>query len=306
MPVNKPHTYLYYLSPKYWLTWLWLGLLRAICWLPYSWQMMLGRGIGWLGYWLIPSRRHITKVNLSLCFPDWSADKRQQCVKDSFASLGMGIVEMGMAWWLPQRKLAALTKFTGTEYIEEARKSNRGILLIGGHFTTLDLVGRLLAEHYPICVTFRQTKNQLVNAIMTNMRERHFHRSFDRHDVRQFVRALKDEQMVWYAPDQDYGRKVSVFAPFFGVPAATITATAKLARMTNAVLIPMRQYRLPSQEGYLIEFAPPLENFPTGDEVKDATTINKVIEQGVLKAPEQYLWQHRRFKTQPEGAKRPY
>lgn len=303
---DKQYTLTNFLGPKYWLTWFWLGLLRSFCWLPYRWQMAVGRGIGWLGYWLAPSRRHIAEVNLKLCFPDWPQAKRQEIVKANFTSSGMGIVEMGLAWWLPQRKLAAITHFVGTEHLEAARKSGRGVLLIGGHFTTLDLVGRLLAEHYPIGVTYRASKNKLVNEIMTRSRERRFHLSIDREEVRKFVRALKAEEIIWYAPDQDYGRKVSVFAPFFGVPAATITATARLARLTDAVLIPMRQYRLPNGKGYEIEFAPPIENFPTGDDVEDATIINQVIEAGILKAPEQYMWLHRRFKTRPKGEQRPY
>jgi KDO2-lipid IV(A) lauroyltransferase len=136
---------------------------------------------------------------------------------------------------------------------------------------------------------------------MTKARNRIFGRAIDRHDLRGVVRRIKAGNNVWYSPDQDFGRNASVFAPFFGINAATIKLTAKIARMTGAPVMPLIFHRNPDDRTYTLEYLPALQHFPSGDEVADATQVNAVIEAAIRRHPEQYLWLHRRFKTRPRG-----
>jgi len=156
-------------------------------------------------------------------------------------------------------------------------------------------------------VTYRPNKNPLFQAAMFNGRIRHFRHVYDRKDVRGAMRSLKGGRILWYAPDQDYGARHSVFVPFFGVQAATITATARFAKVNDSAVLFYSHYRNDDNSGYHLDFAPALKDFPTGDAQADARTTNKLVEQAIRKQPDQYLWLHKRFKTQADGpSARPY
>jgi KDO2-lipid IV(A) lauroyltransferase len=292
--------------PKYWPTWFGLGILRLINFLPYHTQLKIGRTAGIVGMYCLPQRRHIADVNLRLCFPSHTEAQRKHLLRENFAAIGIAVIETGMTWWFSIEKIEKLVKIRGIDNLEAALAKGRGVLLLGAHFTTLDFAGRLTSYKYPFHVTYRPSKNKLIDAMLVYSRNDLFDNAISRNTMRTMIKKLKENKMVWYAPDQDYGRKQSVFAPFFGVQAATITATARIAQMTDCAIVPVGQYRLPNGKGYEFIAYPELENFPTGNEVVDATRINQIIEHAILRAPEQYLWQHRRFKTRPEGEKRPY
>jgi KDO2-lipid IV(A) lauroyltransferase len=155
-------------------------------------------------------------------------------------------------------------------------------------------------------VMYRKQKNKLIDEIMRRRRRHHFEKAIDRKDIRGVISSLKQGLPVWYAPDQDYGPKHSVFAPFFNVTAASITATARFASMTGAPVVPFFTRRLEQDRGYQVTLLPALQGYPAGDEVHDATVINQVLEQQIRQYPEQYLWIHRRFKTRPPGEDRLY
>lgn len=292
--------------PRYWLTWVALGMLRLVVFLPYRAQIKIGRSLGIMSMYFLRRRRHITEVNLRLCFPNYTPAQRKQLLIDNFGSVGIGLIETAMTWWLPISKLAKMVHITGGENLDNALAKGRGILLLGAHFTTLDFAGRLTTSRYPFFVTYRSSKNKLIDAFLLRSRNEVFDEAISRNTLRTMVRKLQENKIVWYAPDQDYGRKHSVFAPFFGVQAASVTATARIAKMTGCAVVPACQYRLADGSGYECIVYPAIENFPTGDEVADATRINQLVERAILHAPEQYLWQHRRFKTRPLGEARPY
>ena len=295
-----------FLHPRYWLLWLGLGLMWLVAHLPYRLQMGIGRLLGTLMYYLIPERRRIAEINLQLCFPDLSGQERARLLRRHFASLGIGSIETAMAWWTPTKRLAGLHTLEGLEHLEAALQKGQGVILLSGHFTTLELGGRMLAQHTPFHVMYREHRNPLFEAVMRSRREEHFECAHERKDIRAIIGSLKQGMALWYAPDQDYGRKHSVFAPFFGVPAALITATARFAKISGAPVVPFFQQRLADGSGYVLRILPQLEGFPSGDDVEDATRINSIIEKEIRQQPEQYLWVHRRFKTRPEGMQRPY
>jgi KDO2-lipid IV(A) lauroyltransferase len=282
----------------------WLGL--ACGWLlaqaPYRLQMTTGSLLGRLAYRLAGRRRHIAETNIRLCFPELSASEQQQLVKANFISLGRGIVETAMSWWTPDNKLSRLAHVAGLEHLDAALTHGKGVILLSAHFVNLEIGGRLLALHRPFHVLYREHKNAAFETVMRRAREHHFEKAISRDDMRGMIRSLKQNMPVWYAPDQNYGRENSVFVTFFGQTAATITATSRLARMTGARVVPFFQHRLNNGEGYQLELLPALEDFPGDDEAVDCQRINDLIETVVRRYPEQYLWVHRRFKTQPEGA----
>ena len=290
-----------WLAPQFWGTWLFLAALRATVLLPYRWQIWIGRRIGRLLSVAMPRRRRIAAVNLALCFPEAGRDEQARLLRESFESIGIAFCEVAMAWWACDRRLEPLGRLEGLEHLKAALELGRGAILLGAHFTTLEIGARFLRLHQSFRPIYRPSKNPVWDWVMLRSRERHVEQAIDRRDIRGILRALRANEPVWYAPDQDYGREHSVFVPFFGVPAATVTATARLAAISGAPVVPFFQHRLPGGRGYVVTLEPPLDPFPTGDAAADAARVNRLIEARVRAHPGQYLWTHRRFKTRPVG-----
>lgn len=290
-----------YLHPRWWPTWAGIGSLWAVGRLPIRQQQSLGRALGNAMYALLPRRREVTDTNLRLCFPELDEEAREQLLRKTFQANAIGLIECGTAWFTDPENLRSVTAVHGLEHVQAALKQNRGVLLLGGHFSTLDLGGALVSLFIDFDVMQRDHNNKLFNAVMTRSREGRFGVALGRKDLRGLLRRLQMNRVVWYAPDQDYGRKNSVFAPFFGVPAATITATARIARSSGAAVIAISHFRRDDGSGYDIYFEPALENYPSGDDMADATLTNAVLASQIRRHPDQYLWMHRRFKSRPEG-----
>ena len=288
------------LAPRHWPTWLLLGLGRGAALLPWRLQSQLGSGLGRALYHLARRRRRIARINLELCFPDLDANSRTDLLHRHFRALGQGVIETAVSWWTPARRLAGRSRIEGLEHLQAALARGRGVILLSAHFTTLEIAGRLLALHAPFHVLYRSHKNPVFERVMRRARERHFERAIAREDLRGMLASLKANMPVWYAPDQDYGREKSVFVPFFGVPAATITATSRLAAASGAAVVPFFPQRLAAGR-YVLRLLPALEDFPGETPEADAARLNRLLEDAIRSAPEQYLWVHRRFKTRPAG-----
>lgn len=290
-----------FLAPRYWPLWLGFGLLRLAILLPYRWQLHLGGLIGRLMYLTIPRRRHIASTNIRLCFPHLSEREQRELVKQSFRNVGISLFEIGLCWWGSERKLRPLCHIEGLEHLEAARQTGKGIILFSAHFTGLEIGGRLLARHTPFYVMYKYHRNPLFEAVMKSGRERRFLGAIERSDVRSMIKTLKLGHACWYALDQDFGTVNAVFAPFFGIPAATLTSTSRIAKLTGAAVVPFFVRRLDHGRGYQLTLLPALDGFPSGDDQADATRTNALIESEVRQAPAQYLWMHRRFKSRPAG-----
>ncbi|MGI9250133.1 MAG: LpxL/LpxP family Kdo(2)-lipid IV(A) lauroyl/palmitoleoyl acyltransferase [Pseudohongiellaceae bacterium] len=296
---SRPVPLRQYIAPRYWPVWLGVGFMWLVARLPFALQMRVGQGIGWLGYWLARERRHVCGVNLRLCFPELSEVERRRLIRRNFISSGIGLVEAVLTWTRYPHSYRERVRVTGLENLQQARAKGKGVLLVSAHFTTLEIGGFLLSLFEPFSVTYRPNRNPLLDALILNGRLLHYNKVIPRHDVRPAIRSLKAGDILWYAPDQDYGPKHSVFAPFFGVPAATITATSRFVRATGAAVVFFSHYRNGDNSGYDLYFSEPLENYPSGDDEQDARRINELIEAAISKQPEQYLWLHKRFKTYP-------
>ena len=287
--------------PRYWPAWFAIGFMRAGAWLPWRLKLAVGRGIGLFAWCVARRRRHITDTNLRLCFPELDEAQRARRVKETFIANGIGILETATGWCRDPEHLRHRVTYKGQHHLAEAHARGKGVLVVGIHFSTLDLGGALHSLYFPSDVVYRPHNNPLFDRFMTRARSHIFGEAIDRHDLRGVVRRIKAGHIVWYAPDQDYGREVSVFAPFFGIQTASIRLTAKIARMTGAPVVPLMFHRNPDNRTYTIECHPPFEDFPSGDEVADAARVNAYVETAIRKHPEQYMWLHRRFKTRPEG-----
>lgn len=284
---------------RYFPTYLGIGLLWLVSHLPYSLQLKIGTALGLLLLRFAKTRRQIADINLQLCFPEKTPQERKALLREIFISHGIGFIEMGLAWWHKPEKLKQLVKIEGLENFELACKQNKGVILIGAHFTTLDLAGTLLRQYIDVDPMYRKAKNPVFEKFMKKGREKHFTNLIERSDIRSVLKTLKSGRTIWYAPDQDYGTKRSVFAPFFGVPAASIKATSRFAQMNSSPLIMFSHYRNSNGRGYTLQLGPVLEGYPTGDDIRDAALINKLLEDAIRAHPEQYMWMHKRFKSRP-------
>ena len=281
--------------------------MRAVSSLPLPLIAVLGSVLGQLLYVLHAPRRHILRVNIRLCFPDLSPRAQARLARRHFRAFGQALLDIGIAWWASERRIKRLTRFRGREHYEQALRANKNIILLVPHFVGLEIGGTCLSIERPMVTVFRHLTNELFNAMMERARAR-FQMQLVEHikPLTTVVRQVKAGSPLYYLPDQDAGRKQSVFAPFFGIPAATFAVLPRLAKMTDAVVIPCITRQLPWGRGYEIIFRPPLKDFPCGDAMADATRMNQEIENAVREIPEQYFWVHKRFKTRPEGEKNFY
>ncbi|AJC65211.1 lipid A biosynthesis palmitoleoyl acyltransferase [Dickeya zeae EC1] len=288
--------------PRYWLLWFGLVVLFLLVQLPYPLLMRLGSWVGRTSRHFLKRRVNVARRNLELCFPDMSASQRNTLLEANFASLGMALMETGMAWFWSDRRVKAWFEVSGFENLQRAGREQRGVMVIGIHFMSLELGGRAMGLCQPMMAMYRRHNNKVMELVQTWGRSRSNKAMIDRKDLRGMVQALKSGEAVWFAPDQDYGPKGSVFAPFFAVDqAATTSGTFTIYRLAKPAMITTVLIRKPNRQGYQLVIEPELEDYPSEDQQQAAQYMNRVIEREILRAPEQYLWLHRRFKTRPCG-----
>ncbi|WJV52129.1 Kdo(2)-lipid IV(A) acyltransferase [Pectobacteriaceae bacterium CE90] len=290
------------LHPRYWLTWLGIGVLYLIVLLPYPIIYHIGTTLGRLAMRFLKRRVEITHRNLELCFPDMSLEERNVMVKKNFESVGMGIMETGIAWFWPDWRINRWVTVIGIEHMLPLRQEKRGILLIGLHFLTLELGARIFGMQNAGIGVYRPNDNKLLDWLQTWGRMRSNKSMLDRKDLKGMIRALKQGEIIWYAPDHDYGPRSSVFVPLFAVDkAATTVGSYMLARAAKPAVVPFVPRRLPNANGYELIIQPAETDIPLENEETTVAWMNSLIEQNILLAPDQYMWLHRRFKTRPEG-----
>jgi KDO2-lipid IV(A) lauroyltransferase len=286
-----------------WPAWLGAGVIWLIARLPRPWLMGLGRLLGALVQRVPSQRRHIAEANIALCFPELSPWEQAALVNAHLRDIGMMMVEFALGWMGSERAIARVpVTIEGLEHLEAARAQGKGVLLVGGHFSHLELCARLVSQRIHISGMYRKMDSAVFEWVVLRARLDYAEAMFDKDDIRGTVKHLRNGGTLWYAPDQDMRSKDSVFVPFFGVPAATITATHHLARLSSALVIPFHHRRLPGNGGYALRLGAPLEHFPSKDPLDDTARVNVCIEEMARAAPEQYLWVHKRFKTRPEGS----
>lgn len=296
-PASRPFS-----SPRYWPSRLGLALVRGAARLPPRWLGRLAVVLGWLARVLLVGRKRVAARNLAICFPELDDRARARLLDENLRDSGRMLVEFALAWFGSDEKIAAIPcHVDGLEHLAAARAQGRGVLLVGGHFSHLELCARLVSRRIRISGMYRVMDDPVFEQAVLAARLRYADAMFTKDELRATVKYLKRGGTVWYAPDQDMRGKDAVFAPFFGVPAATITATHHLARLSGALVLPFF-HRRESDGSYRLRIEAPLEAFPSDDATADTERVNAAIEAMVREAPAQYLWLHKRFKTRPPGA----
>lgn len=278
------------------------GLIWLLHFLPLALLAPLGRALGLVLYVLMPQRRRIALTNLGLCFPDWSEARRRRTARGHFQAFGRSLLERGILWWSSRERVMRCVRIEGLEHWTAVR--DRPVIWLAPHFVGLDMGGTRIAAEYRAVSVYSRQKNAVFDALLYHGRTRFvMPELIARQDgIRPVVKAIRRGLPFYYLPDMDFGPRDSLFVPFFGVPAATITGLSRIARLARAVIVPAVTYQLPGGRGYVLRFYPAWQNFPSDDEAADARRMNAFIEGCVLEHPEQYFWAHKRFKTRPPGA----
>lgn len=293
------------LGPSQWPTWLGIGAMVLLARLPWPLQRALGRVLGRVLCVLLRGRRRIAARNLALCFPELAPAQRKALLRESFDALGIGVFEFARAWWGGIAPLRRGLVVEGLEHLEAARAQGRGVILISGHFTTLEVCGRLMCDDAPLAGMYRPHAHPAMEWAVKRGRLRYAAAMFGRDQLRAAIRHLKQGGLLWFAPDQDTRRGDSVFVPFFGMPAHSLTSTHQLARLSGAAVLAFAHERR-ADGGYTLRLSPAFDGFPSRDATADTARVMAAIEAMVRAVPAQYLWIHRRFKRQPDGAPDPY
>lgn len=274
-----------------------------------SWLEHLGAALGLLIYYARPSRARSAIVNLKIAFPEKSDTEIQQLCKVNYKHLGMGVFEVGLAWWR-QDKLIEISRINGLEHLSNALEKGKGVILLTSHFTCLEVGAHIICTKVPLEAVYKPANNKLFDFFMVKKRNEHFSKLISNDSPRKMIAALKRNHVIWYAPDQNLRGKDMIFAPFFNEMATAITAPSRLAKLSGAVLVPYYIKRHKDAATgkiiYEIFIQPSVDNFPSDDINNDAAKINLINEDLIRQNPEQYLWVHKRYKTRPEGEKSVY
>ncbi len=289
--------------PRYWPAWLVVGFFSLLSRLPFRILWALGQGLGRASYLVLPGRRAVARTNLEICLPELSRSEREAVVREHFGWLGVAVVCQGIGWRASPSRLRRLVRFEQVEFVEQCLAEGRAVVFLVPHFIALELCGTAFAALLnPGTYMYQRIRNPVIDLTMKKGRSRFGSLPVERHDdLRGLIRRVKNGMPFFYLPDQDPGRRRGVFAPFCGVPAATVPTLGRIARLSGALVIPTFARYLPRGTGLELRFGAPLADFPSGDEEADAGRMNQVIEERLRQMPAQYFWVHRRFKTRPEG-----
>lgn len=279
-----------------------LGIIWLFGRLPMPLLAVLGAMVGWLLSVFWRRGRRASATNLRLCFPDQSDRARNRLRRAHLRAMGVAYCTIGVTMWASDARLKRLTRFVGREHLDAALRQGRPVILLAPHFLCIDIGGLVVSGERPVVSMYKRAKNAAFDAALRRSRERFGAIMIERDDeLRALIRAIRDGRVFYYLPDQDPGESAFVFAPFFGVPTATVTALGRIAQLTGAQVVPVSTRFLTFGRGYEVTFDAPLENFPSGDAARDAELMNAAVERAVRRSPAQYMWTYKRFKTRPAG-----
>ncbi|HLF31978.1 MAG TPA: LpxL/LpxP family Kdo(2)-lipid IV(A) lauroyl/palmitoleoyl acyltransferase [Xanthomonadales bacterium] len=293
------------LSPPYWPSWLGVGVLWLLGKTPQWPALVLAVPLGNAMRWAMKSRRRIAQRNIERCFPELDTAQREAILRDCFRSLARAVFEIAWSWSASERYMRRVSRVNGREHVVTAHRDGRGVLLVTAHLSCLEIGARLmvlgLGPELPASGIYRPLRNPVLEWYQNRGRRTYAASMISKRDMRSAIRLLREGGLVWYAPDQDFGREQSVFAPFFGIQTATLLATHRLAQITGCAVVPMFPVYDAASRTYTVRFLPALDGFPGPDASADLARVNAIMEAQIRSAPGQYWWIHRRFKTRPDG-----
>lgn len=292
------------ISPAHWLSWLGVGVLWMLGKTPQWLALALSAPLGNVMRLAMRSRRRIAQCNIERCFPQQDAVQHQAVLRDCFRSLARAVFEVAWSWSASDRFMRRISRVEGREHVVAAHLGGRGVLLVTAHMSCLEIGARLtvlgLGPELPASGFYRPLRNPVLEWYQ-NRGRRYGASMVSKREIRSAIRLLRKGGLLWYAPDQDPGREQSAFVPFFGIQAATLLATHRLAQMTACAVVPMFPVYDAASRTYTVRFLPALDGFPGPDASVDLARVNAIMEAQIRSAPGQYWWIHRRFKTRPDG-----
>ena len=274
--------------------------------LPFRILVWIGNTLGALLYLIATERRRVGAINLQLCFPELNDETRTKLLRDHFKMFSRGLIERTILWWSSAKRISSLIRVEGIEHFEAIK--GKPAILLTPHFVGMDVGGSWIAQRIDTVCMYANQKNRYLTELLLKKRIRFGKQLLysRQQGLRPILKGMRSGKSFIYPPDQDQGVRDGAFIPFFGVPTATMTSVPRIAQMTGAQVVPCITRLLPGAAGYVLTFYPAWENFPSGDDIADATRMNEFIEQRAREIPEQYFWLHKRFKTRPKGEKKFY
>lgn len=296
------------LAPRHWPAWLGAGLLSLLLLLPRGLRDRLGAAIGDWNYRRAKRRTEIGRTNLRICFPELDESAREDLLREHYRAFGRMLLDLPILWWDSRHRVPArLCRLHGLEHIRDVLATRRSVILLTPHTVAVDFGGIALSLHFSMSTMMNLTGHPVADWLLSHSRASTGGLVFARSDgLRPVLRALRAGTVFYYMPDEDLGERDSVFAPFFGHSKATLTTLGRLARAGDAAVVPVMAFYAPEHRHYEVQVLPALEDFPSGDEVTDATAMNRALEQAIRHRPEAYLWTQRIFLTRPAGESSPY
>ncbi len=289
-------------APRYWGTWFGIGVLWLITKSPRAVRHALGNGLAALAWKYNKKRRSIVETNLAICFPEKTEEERQALGKKHFQCMGRSFMDMGLIWFAGDEKLLRNIRLEGWEHYQSAREKGKNIILHVAHTAGLEFGAMAVGSREPGLGPYNAINNELVDYFIAKGRQRFGNAVFERDDgMLAYTRALKKGKLLYTLTDEDHGPKQSVYAPLFNHPKATLPIVGRLARLTNAAVLPTTTWYDKKRHQYVTTIFPELENFPVKSDEKNAQKLNRSLEQLILLAPEEYMWTLRIFRTQEDG-----
>lgn len=267
--------------------------------LPYTAIISIGKFLGKLSYYLFKKRRQVVLANLKHCFPQQTEIWYQDTCKKHIISFATGLMEQSICWWWSEERLAKYVEIDGLENFHAAKASNKGVILLFGHFTTLEMGLRILGNLEKTAILYRRHDTSYFDAFINKKRSRYISQQIGKESPLRMIRLLKDGGCIWFAPDQNYVGRGEILANFFGQVAPTTTATTKIVAMTGTKVVPVTTIRKPNSLGYKVTIQTELENFSDLDALSGTNQVNAVIEEMAKRNIIDYYWVHRRFKNLP-------
>nr|WP_208854029.1 lauroyl-Kdo(2)-lipid IV(A) myristoyltransferase [Haemophilus sputorum] len=294
-----------FLLPKYWGVWLGVLFLVLFAYVPFRVRDKLAAWLGKRVYHYLKKRNkkqyHRALVNLRYCFPNWSEAKREETIEAMFVTVAQTMLGIGEIALRSVKHLQQRSEFSGFEHLTQAKAEGKNIILLVPHTWSIDASGIVLHTYgMPMVSMYNPHRNALVDWLWNATRERFGGKMHTRQNgIKPFLNDVRQGNMGYFLPDEDFGEALSVYADFFATEKATLPGLNKMAKVAKAEVIPMFATYNAEKGKYVMEILPPIHF--DGTEQQSARAMNEVVEYFVEKDPKQYVWILRLLKTRRDG-----